>query len=128
LGQGGGAVAQVVQPDGREPGFVGQLPEVASQPVGRHRVTVESGEHVSAVAVAVSHRGAFGLLGGVVAPQHDDGGAVQGDHALAAGCLGRAEGQVPVVLLQLLADHGGCAVEVDVAPVQPGGLAAVQPA
>jgi len=78
------------------------------------------------LAVAVSRRGAFGLLGAVVAPQHGDGGAVKGDHALAAACLGRAAGQVPVVLLQLLADHGGGAVEVDVASAQPGGLAAAR--
>jgi hypothetical protein len=42
--------------------------------------------------------------------------------------LGRADGQPAVVLLELLGDDRGLAVQVDVTPAQPGGLAAAQPA
>jgi hypothetical protein len=57
--------------------------------------------------IAGSHGRALGFLGSAVPTQHSDGGAVERDRALAASCLGRAGGQVPAVLLQLLADHRG---------------------
>src|SRR5208283_2662266 len=44
--------AKVMQPDRRQPGQGGELLEGARQPVRRHRVTVQAGEHVPAVAVA----------------------------------------------------------------------------
>jgi hypothetical protein len=121
-GERGGTVAQVMQPDRRQPGGLGEDAEVAGEPVGGQRVAAEAGEDVAAVMVA-------GLvLAGAVGAQRGDGGVVQGDDAGAVAGLGRAGDHVPVVLLQLLGDDRDTLVEVDVAPAQPGGLAAAQPA
>jgi hypothetical protein len=124
LGEGGRAVPQVVQPYRRQPGFVRQAAEGSREPVRGHRVAVEAGEHVPAVVVAVAERGALGLLGCFVGAQRCDGGPVQGDGSLAAGGLRRAQHQAAVILLQLAGDDRGRAVQVDIGPAQPGGLAA----
>jgi len=123
----GRAVAEVVEPTGGRPGLGRQLPEAAGQPVGGHRVALDAG-HVPAVVIAGSRGRALGFPGGAVPTQHGDGGAVERDRALPACCLGRVGDEVPAILLQLLADHRGRAVQVDVTPAQPGGLAAAQPA
>jgi hypothetical protein len=50
--EGGSAVSKVVQPDRGQPGFFGQGPEVAGEPVRGERVAAEAGEDVAAVVVA----------------------------------------------------------------------------
>jgi len=78
--------------------------------------------------IVLAECGALGLLSCFVGAQHRDGGAIQRDGALAAGGLRRAQHQAAVVLLELAGDDRGGAVEVDVAPAQPGRLAPAQPA
>jgi hypothetical protein len=60
--------------------------------------------------IARAGHGPLGVLGGPVPAQDGDGGPVQGDRALASPGLRLAGGQVPAVLLKLLADHGCRAV------------------
>ncbi len=127
-GQRGRAMAQVVQADGRQARSRGQRAEGAGQPVGSHRVPVEVGEHQPARPVAGPVRARLGPLPVTVGTQRRDGRVIQGDDPGAVRRLGRADRQPAVVLLQLLGDHRGLAVQVDVAPAQPGGLAATQPA
>jgi hypothetical protein len=86
-GEGGGAVAQVVQPDRGQPGGRGEGAEVAGEPVGGERVTAQAGEDVAAVMVAGLVL--FGSLAGAVGAQRGDGGVVQGDDAGAVAGLGR---------------------------------------
>ena len=117
-----------MQADGRQSACVVELAEVARQPVRRHGVTVGPGEHVAAVEVVPSGGGALGELACAVGTQGSDGGAVQGDDPLAVSRLGRAQGDVAVVLLELPGDDRGAGAEVDVAPAQPAGFAAPQPA
>jgi len=124
-GEGGGAVAQVVEPDRGQPGGLGEGAEVAGEPVGGERVTAQAGEDVA--AVMVTRLLPLGVLAGAVGAQRGHGGVVQGDDAGAVAGLGRAGDHVPVVLLKLLGDDGDAVVEVDVAPAQPAGLAAAQP-
>jgi len=107
---------------------VGMLTEVAGQAVGCQRVTMEARQHVPAVVVAITGLCALQPLEGDVCPQDRDGGAVQGDDPLAVGCLRRAHRDVPVVLLQLSGDDCRGRVQVDVAPAQPAGIAAAEPA
>src|SRR5579859_6759300 len=67
-------------------------------------------------------RGGLGPLPVPVLLQCGDRGAVQCDHPGRMLRLGRADCQSPVVLLQLLADHRRPAVQVHIAPAQPGRL------
>jgi hypothetical protein len=60
--------------------------------------------------------------------QHRDGDPVQGDGAAAGGGLGRTDRDRAAVGEALLVDRDRPAVEIDVDPAQPGGLAAAQPA
>ena len=123
-----GAVAQVVQADRRQGAGVVELAEVARQPVRRHGITVKPGEYVATVEVVLPGSGALGELPCAVGTQGRDGGAVQGDHPLTMSRLGRAQGDVAVVLLELPGDDRGAGIEVDIAPAQPGGFAAPQAA
>ena len=50
-GEGGGAVAQVMQPDGGHSGGFDQGAEVAGEPVGGQWIAAEAGEDAAAVAV-----------------------------------------------------------------------------
>ena len=60
-----------------------ELAEVARQPVRRHPVTIEPGEHIAAVEVIFAGRGALGQLACEVGMQGSDGGAVQVEDPLA---------------------------------------------
>jgi hypothetical protein len=95
-------MAQVMQPDRRQSGLGGQLLEYPGQPVRRHRVAVEVGEHEPGRPIAGPEGGGLGQLPRSVGCQRGDRGAVQRDDPGAVGSLGRADRQAAVVLLQLL--------------------------
>jgi hypothetical protein len=119
----GSAVPKVMKPHRRQARPGRECLEDAGQPVGGHRVAVQAGEHVPAGLVAGPEAGGLGELPALVRAQRRDRGVLQGDHPDAVRGLGRADGQLPVVLLQLLADHRHLAVQVHVAPAQPGRYA-----
>src|SRR5689334_2067538 len=103
-----------MQPDRRQPGPLSETLESMGESVGFDRVAQDAGEHVPAVVIVGARRLAFGVLAGAVPAQRDHSGAMPS--------LRRARDDMPVELLQLLADHRNTIIEVDVAPAQPGRL------
>ena len=104
--QGGGAVAQVVQADGRQPGEVGEQVERVGDRGGVQRVPQLVGELEPAVGPGVS--GCFFLLVLFLPPDGHvgDGVGVEGDGALAGVGLGGALDGIPAELGDLPADGG----------------------
>jgi hypothetical protein len=128
VGQGGRAVAEVVQPHRRQPGQLDEAVEAAGQPVGVQRCAVRGGERVSGVLPSRAGRWAFGALPAQVGAQQPGGDPVEGDDPAAGRGLRRADRDGAAVGDALLPDHDDAVVEVDVGPAQPGRLAAAQSA
>jgi hypothetical protein len=79
--QRGGAVAQVVQADGGQPGGGHQGSQAVGEEPGVEWVAVPVGEHVSGVLPSAGSGVAFLALSAGVLSQHGDGVPVQGDGA-----------------------------------------------
>jgi hypothetical protein len=122
--RGRSAVAEVVQPDRRETEAGDQPGETVGQVAGTVGPAIGTGEDETCWPIDPE----LAALPFLMRPQHHDGGPVQRDRTQAGDALGRQQYRLPGVLLQLLADGGLAAVQVDLRPGQAGGLTTTQAA
>jgi hypothetical protein len=127
-GKGGCAVPQAVQRDRRQPGLADQAAEQAGQPVRPDWLTGPGGEHVPGLGPASPGGGPLGLLAALMGTQRRDRGPVERDHPASRVAFRRPGDQPPAELLQLLGHRQRPGIQIHVAPPEPGGLAAAQPA
>jgi integrase len=97
-GHGGGAVAQVVQPDRGQSSLAGQVVEVVGDLGGMQLPTGRRGEGQAGVCPGRAGGEAFAALPGPVSAQDGDGFGVEGDDGLAVVGLGRVDRGGPAVL------------------------------
>src|ERR1039457_6265693 len=122
--EGGGAVAQVVKPDGGQAGEVGDLLEHVGDGGGVQRGAVGVGELEPGLGPGVPGVFLFFLLPLPVGADAGDGVGVEGDLPFAGVGFGGALGGLPAELGDLPADGGDGAVQVGVGAAQPAALAA----
>src|SRR5262249_28653447 len=131
VGEGGGAVAQVVEPDRWDVDLAEEQPEAATGVAGVDRGAVFADEHVAGVLPGLAGGDAAGALLGLSEPvltQDLDGVLVEGDGARASGGFGWPSDDPVAGGGAVTDDEQYPAVEVEVGPAQATGLAAAKPA